>query len=106
MKIKTKVNKTPLFIGIMLIVIGELVLRLLPEIDMNSASPWEVYQLAMAVQFWAGMAILGWAICFIWGIVFLVRSKWPRTECKTCGAEIKSKDDIFCRECGANFKKK
>ena len=56
----------------MLIVIGELAGLLLPEIDMNSTSPWEVYQLAMAVQFWAGMRILGWNICFIWGIVFLV----------------------------------
>jgi len=105
MNIKTTVNKTPLLIGVMLIVIGELADLLLPEIEMNSASPWEMYQLAMAGQFWAGMRILGWTICLIWAIVFLVRKQWhTKNECKSCGAKIKSQDDIFCRQCGAKLK--
>ncbi len=104
MKIKIAVNKTHLFTGILLIAFSELQIYLLPEVDRNSAPLMEVYQLGLDQMFWSGVAILGWTICYIWGIVFLVRRKWPRIECKICETKIKSKDDIFCRECGAKLK--
>ena len=105
MNTKTTANKKLLFFGIELIVIGEVVRFFLPEIDRN-ASPIEVYQQASAIQFWAGVGLLGWSICFIWIIVFLVSKQWlTKTECKLCGAKIKSKDDIFCRQCGAKLEK-
>lgn len=103
LKIKTKVNKTPLFFGLLLTVVGDLVRYSIREIDMNSISPFEAYQHALAGQFWSGVGMLGWFICIIWGIVFLVRNKWPQYECKACGAQIKRKDDLFCRECGAEL---
>ena len=107
MNIKTSVNKKLLFFGIDLIVISEVVRFFLPEIDMNSVSPWEVYQQATVVQFWAGVAIFGWSICFIWLIVYLIRKQWLiKTECKLCRAKIKSKDDIFCRQCGTKLNQK
>ena len=104
MKIKAKVSKTLLFEGVLIIVIGEIVNLFLPEININSASPMEVYQQALNSIFWNGVVLLGWIMCLIWGIVFLVRSIWPRFECKICGAKIKNKDDLFCRECGAKLK--
>ena len=105
MNIKTTVNKTPLIIGIILVACSELVLHYLPEIDENSASLMEMYQQALDLKFWNGMAILGWSICFIWIIVFWLKKQWLiKNECKSCGAQIKSKDDIFCRQCGAKLK--
>ena len=102
---KTKVSKTPLFIGIILIAYGNFTLFFLPEVSVDSTSLVEAYEHALAAKFWSGMALTGYHICFIWGIASLVRRKWPRIECKTCGAKIVSKDDIFCRQCGAKLVK-
>lgn len=97
------VNKALLFEGLFLIVIGEFVILLLPDVDINNASLAESYYQAMSSMLWNVIVLIGWAMCLIWIVIFGVRSKLSRFECGVCGTKITNDQDVFCRQCGAKL---
>ncbi len=106
MKRKPELSKIPVIIGGALIALNYLVMVFVPKIDLNSASPLEIYQQGMVEIFWGVIGLIGWAICTIWVIVYAVRKQRLKNECNECGTQINSTTDIFCRSCGAKLQKR
>lgn len=105
MKRKTELSKIPLLIGGVLIVLYYLAVAFAPKIDLNSASSLEIYQQGIVEIYWGVVGLIGWTICLVWGIAYLVRKQRLKNECNVCGAKIHSATDIFCRICGEKLHK-
>jgi hypothetical protein len=103
-------NNKPIYKPVLLITGGGLVIIsviigfLVP--DSQNYSPAVLFQLGL-LEFTSGiMGLLGWVLLLVWLILFIRKQRRKVSEqshCSACGAIIPSKEDVYCRACGARI---